>query len=257
MIVVNKNAVVHPSTQLGEEVEIGEYSVIGENAIIGDRTKIYPGVIIEGWTTIGKNCKIYPGTIIGLEPQDLKYNGERSEVIIGDNNIIREHVTINSASEGGITFIGNDNYLMAYAHIAHNCRIGNRTIISNACSLAGYVEVGDQVVIGGMAGIHQFVRIGKLAMIGGYSKNIKDVPPFIKVDGLPAKVYGLNTVGLRRSNISLERRQELKRAYKLLYCSGLNLTQAIYEIETKLNRTEEVEELLKFLKAPSRMGVLI
>lgn len=250
---IHETAVIHPGARLGKDVEIGPYAVIGENVLIGDGTKIGPHVIIDGWTSIGKNCIIYTGAAIGAEPQDLKFRGEKSYVFIGDNTRIREYVTINRATgEENETRVGSGCLLMAYTHVAHNCVVGNNVIMSNAATLAGHVIVEDRAVIGGLAGVHQFVKIGRNAMVGGASKVVQDVPPFVIVDGHPAKVSGLNNVGLSRAGISENVRRNLKKAYKILYRSGLTLAQAIAVMEQELDSCEEVEHMLRFLRNAER-----
>lgn len=250
---IHETAVVHPGARIGKDVEIGPYAVIGEHVLIGDGTKIGAHVVIDGWTSIGKNCVIFPSASIGAEPQDLKFNGEKSYVFIGDNTKIREFATINRATgEGEETRVGSNVLLMAYTHVAHNCIVGNNVIMSNGATLAGHVVVEDRAVIGGLTGVHQFVKIGRNAMIGGASKIVQDVPPFVIVDGHPAKVAGLNNVGLARANISVNARRNLKKAYKILYRSGLSLAQAIAVMEQELELCEEVEHLLRFLRNVER-----
>jgi UDP-N-acetylglucosamine acyltransferase len=249
----HETAVVHPNARIGKDVEIGAYAVIGENVVIGDGTKIFPHVVIDGWTSIGKDCVIFPGASIGAEPQDLKFHGEKSYVFIGDNTKIRESATVNRATgEGEETRIGSNCLLMAYTHVAHNCIVGNNVIMSNAATLAGHVVVEDRAVIGGLAGIHQFVKIGRNAMIGGASKVVQDIPPYVIADGHPAKVRGLNNVGMSRSGMSELARRNMKKAYKILYRSGLSLTQAIDTMEQELDSCEEVEHFLRFLRNAER-----
>ncbi|AZR73950.1 acyl-[acyl-carrier-protein]--UDP-N-acetylglucosamine O-acyltransferase [Anoxybacter fermentans] len=254
MAKIHETAIVHPGAKIGKNVEIGPYSIIGPNVEIGDNTKIGPHVVIDGWTKIGCNNKIFFGASIGLEPQDLKFHGEKSYLFIGDNNTIREYVTINRGTEngGGETRIGNNNLIMAYCHVAHDCQLGNHIIMSNAANLAGHVIVEDHAVIAGLAGIHQFVRIGKMAMVGAHTKVVKDVPPYIIVDGHPARVAGINVVGLRRNGISPELRQEIKRAYKILYRSDLNISQAIERMDQELETSPEIEHFLRFLRNATR-----
>jgi UDP-N-acetylglucosamine acyltransferase len=250
---IHETAVIHPGARLGNDVEIGPYVVIGENVLIGDGTKIGAHVVIDGWTSIGKNCVIFSGASIGAEPQDLKFRGEKSYVFIGDNTKIRESATVNRATgEGEETRIGSNCLLMAYTHVAHNCVVGNNVVMSNAATLAGHVEVEDRAIIGGLAGVHQFVKIGRNAMIGGASKVVQDVPPFVIVDGHPARVAGLNSVGIARAGISELSRHNLKKAYKILYRSGLSLTQAIAVMEQELESCDEVEHLLRFLRNAER-----
>ena len=250
---IHETAVVHPGAQIGPDVEIGPYAVIGEHVVIGEGTKIYPHVVIDGWTSIGKHCVLFPGVSIGAEPQDLKFIGEKSYVFIGDHTKIRECATVNRATgEGEETRIGAHCLMMAYTHVAHNCTVGNHVIMSNAATLAGHVTVEDRAVIGGLAGVHQFVKIGRNAMIGGASKVVQDVPPFMIVDGHPARVAGLNNVGIARAGVAPQVRRQLKKAYKLLYRSGYSLEQAIEAMEQELESGEEVEHLLRFLRNVER-----
>ena len=250
---IHETAVVAPGAKIAENVEIGPYSVIGENVEIGEGTKIGPHVVIHGWTQIGKDCRIFQGASIGEEPQDLKFKGEKSYTIIGDRTTIREGATIHRATgEGEETRVGNDCLLMALTHVAHNCVVGNHVIMSNLASLAGHAIVEDRAVIGGMAGVHQFVKIGRNAKVGGMSKLTQDVVPYTIVDGQPAKVVGLNAVGISRAGIKLDARRNIKKAYKLLYRSGLSLQQAIAVIEQEVDSCEEVEHFLRFLRNAER-----
>ncbi|MDQ7824787.1 MAG: acyl-ACP--UDP-N-acetylglucosamine O-acyltransferase [Candidatus Eremiobacteraeota bacterium] len=249
-------AVVHQGAQLDESVEVGPFSIIGEHVRVGAGTTIGSNVIIDGWTTIGCNCRIFHGAVLGTEPQDLKYKGEKSYVKIGDNNLIREFVTVHRAtSDEGVTQIGDNNFLMAYVHIGHNCIIGSNTLIANATSLAGHVDVEDRAVIGGMSGVHQFVRVGSLAMVGGYARVVKDVPPYSMVWGQPARLFGLNIVGLKRQKISQEVRGNLKRAYRIIAQKSRLL--ALEEIKTQIAPGPEIAHLIKFLESPSKMGIIL
>lgn len=250
---IHETAVVHPNARIGKDVEIGPYAVIGENVLIGDGTKISAHVVIDGWTSIGKNCVIFPGASIGTEPQDLKYHGEKSYVFIGDNTKIREFATVNRATgEGEETRVGSNCLLQAYTHVAHNCIVGNHVIMSNSATLAGHVIVEDRANISGLTGVHQFVKIGRNAMVGGASKVVQDVPPFVIADGHPARVVGLNSVGMARAGISELARRNLKKAYKILYRSGLTLAQAIAVMEQELDSCDEVEHFLRFLRNAER-----
>lgn len=250
---IHKTAHIHPNAKLGKDVMVGPGAVIGENVVIGDGTKIGANVVIGGWTTIGKNNDIYPNACIGLEPQDLKFAGEKSYCTIGDNNSIRESVTIHRATgEGEETRIGSNCLFQACTHIAHNCVIGNNVILSNFAGVAGHVVLEDRVIIGGLAGVHQFVKIGRNVMVGAMSKVVQDIPPFIIADGQPAKVIGLNSVGLSRAGISAEVRSNLKKAFRIIYRSGLSLEKAIEEMEIQLDSSEEVEHMLRFLRNAER-----
>ncbi|BBB90322.1 MAG TPA: acyl-ACP--UDP-N-acetylglucosamine O-acyltransferase [Methylomusa anaerophila] len=250
---IHETAVIHPNARIGRDAVIGPYAVIGENVRIDDGAHIGAHAVIDGWTQIGKNCMVFPGASIGAEPQDLKFRGEKSYVFIGDNTKIREFATINRATgEGEETRVGSNCMLQSYTHVAHNCVIGNHVIMSSAAMLAGHVVVEDRAIIGGQVGVHQFVKIGRNAMVGGASKVVQDVPPFVTVDGHPASVRGLNKVGIARAGIGELARRNLKKAYKILYCSGLNLAQATAVMEEELESCEEVEHLLRFLRNVGR-----
>ncbi|MBC7807984.1 MAG: acyl-ACP--UDP-N-acetylglucosamine O-acyltransferase [Akkermansiaceae bacterium] len=246
---IHPTAVIDPETEIGNDVSIGAYSVIGANCVIGDNTVIGPHVVIEEHTHIGKECTIRSGAVLGGLPQDLKFKGERSYVRVGDRNMIREFVTIHRATGAEqATSVGDDNLIMAYVHIGHNCAIANRTMISSYAGLSGHISVEEGVVIGGMVGVHQFVRIGKLAMLGGYSKVVQDVPPFMLADGRPADILDLNVRGLRRSGLNAGSRANLKQAYKLLYRSNLNQSQALEAIEDEIEPEEAITYLVSFVK---------
>lgn len=251
---IHETAIVAPGATLGRDVSIGPYAIIGEHVVLGDGCRVGPRVVIDGWTTIGRNNRFYHGATIGCEPQDLKFRGEKSDLIIGDDNIFREYVTVSRGTEGGggVTRIGNNNLFMAYSHIAHDCQIGNHVIMSNATNLAGHVQVEDRVTVGGMCGVHQFTKIGKLSMIGAFSKIVKDVPPFILVDGNPARVAGINVVGLRRNGIEPELRDEIKTAYRILYRSNLSVEQAIEQMEQRLQGSPEIDHFIRFLRNAER-----
>jgi UDP-N-acetylglucosamine acyltransferase len=252
---IHEKAVVHPNASIAEGVEIGPFSVIGENVTIGKGTWIGPHVVITGWTTIGKNCKIYQFVSIGEPPQDLKFKGEESHVIIGDNNVIREFVTINRATTHGgeKTVLGDGNFLMAYAHVAHDCLIGNQVIMSNAATLAGHIEIEDGAIIGGLSAVHQFVRIGAYSFISGLSGVPQDIPPYILVAGGRCKPYGLNIVGLKRHGFSEKTIGGLKKAYKIIFRSGLILEKAIQAIEEdEISSIPEVLHLVQFIQGSKR-----
>ena len=250
---IDPSAVVSKSAKLGENITIGPYCVIGDEVEIGDGSIIGPHAVIEKWTSLGKECRVYQFASVGAAPQDLKFKGERSFTVIGDRTTIREGATIHRATgEDNETRIGSDCLLMAYIHVAHNCLLGNHVIMSNLASCAGHAIVEDRVVIGGMAGVHQFVKIGRNAMVGGMSKLVQDVVPYTIVDGHPAKVVGLNNVGISRAGIPLESRRLIKKAYKILYRSGLSLPEAIAVIEQEVDSCEEVEHFLRFLRNAER-----
>src|SRR5665213_2950632 len=232
---IHRTAIVAPSAEIDSSVEVGPYSIIGAKCRVGAETRIGPHVVLEDFTSIGERCEVRAGACLGGPPQDIKFHGEESYLFIGDNNIIREFVTIHRATGAGVsTTIGNDGMFMAYCHIGHNCVLGNGVIMASWVGISGHVHIEDRVTFGGMVGVHQFTRIGKLAMIGAQSKVVQDIPPFMKADGRPTKVYTLNDLGLRRSGLSAKVRSDLKQAFKLLYLSDLNLSQAIEEIEAEI-----------------------
>ncbi len=253
MIEVHSTAVVHPTAKLAEGVRIGPYAVVGEQVSIGEGTSIGPHVVIDAFTTLGRDCQVYPGAVVGSAPQDLKHQGEVSYLVIGDRNIIRECVTINRATDlADETRIGNDNLFMAYVHVAHDCLIGDHVILANGVTLAGHVVLEDFVTIGGMVGLHQFIRVGKMAMIGAMSRLAQDVPPYMLVEGNPPKVYGTNAIGLRRRGLDAQTRAAIKKAYRLFYRSGLNVSQATAQMDETLKQIPEIAHLLRFLSGSQR-----
>ncbi len=245
---IHPTAVIHPQAELDPTVQVGPYAVIGEQVKIGARTTIGSHVVIDGPAEIGADNRIFPSAAIGQDPQDLKYQGAASWVKIGDRNTIREFVTVNRATEASeVTLIGNDNLLMAYVHVAHNCLIEDNVIISNSVALAGHVHIEAKAVIGGVLGIHQFVRIGRMAMLGGMSRIDRDAPPFMTIEGNPSRVRSLNLVGLKRSGLTLEEINLLKKAYRLLYHSGLPFKEALAQLEG-LTDNEQIQYLYRFLQ---------
>lgn len=241
--VINKNAQIHPT------VRIEPYAVIGDQVSIGANTVIGSHAIIDGLTTIGEDNQIFPGAAIGLEPQDLKYKGANSQVIIGDRNRLREYVTINRATEEGeATTIGDDNLLMAYSHVGHNCMIKNEVVIANSVAIAGHVQVESMATISGVLGIHQFVHIGCMAMVGGMSRISRDVPPYMTVEGNPARVRSLNLVGLKRRGIAGEEIRQLKKAFRLLYLQHLPIKDAIAQLDL-LTNNPQVQHLQEFMQS--------
>lgn len=251
---IHPTAIVHPKAKLAEGVSVGPYTVIQEHVAIGPRTKVGAHAVLEGRTTIGADCEIFSGAVIGSIPQDLKYHGEQSLLIIGDRNKIREYVTINPGTEGGggKTVIGSDCLLMAYSHVAHDCILGSRVVIANSAALAGHITVEDRAIIGGLVGIHQYVRIGALAFIGGCSRVAQDVPPYATVVGYPAKIFGLNVEGMRRSGVSDEAKQRLHHAYKILFHSKLSMRNAVEQAAKEESPCPEVQHLLKFVRESKR-----
>lgn len=250
---IHPTAIIHEKAELGVRVSIGPYSVIGEKVTIGDDCRIGTNVLIDGETTIGARNRIFHAAAIGNVCQDLKYRGERTFVRIGDDNTIREYVTINSATgEGESTVVGNNTLLMAYVHIAHNCIIDDNVILVNAVNLAGHVRVHEWAEIGGVTPVHQFVQIGRHAFVGGGSRIPQDIPPYVKVAGNPAVVAGINSVGLRRRGFTFEQRALIKKAYLILYRSGLNVSQALDRIRASLPQTPEIEALVDFVEHSER-----
>ncbi|MBM3245321.1 MAG: acyl-ACP--UDP-N-acetylglucosamine O-acyltransferase [Candidatus Omnitrophica bacterium] len=250
---IHKTAIVSGKAKLAEGTEVGPYAIITDNVTIGEGTKVGARCLIDGNTFIGKRCEIFTGAVIGTRPQDLKYKGEKSILEIGDNNIIREYCTFNpGTSDEGKTRVGNNNLFMAYSHVAHDCVVGNNCIIANNGTLAGHVTIEDKAVVGGLVAIHQFVTIGTLSIIGGCSKVVQDIPPYSTCDGHPARVYGLNLVGLRRNNLSRESIHELNHAYKVLFNSGLPIKHALEALEKEGRKCGEVEYLVAFIKKSSR-----
>lgn len=247
-------AIVHPKAQLADDVEVGPYSIIGQDVVIGAQTKIGSHCVVEGWTTIGRGNRFFTGAIVGTPSQDLKFKeGHNTFLVIGDNNIVREYVTINRAAEEGTkTVIGNGNFIMAYAHIAHNCTLGNDIVIANVGTFAGHVTIEDRATVGGLSGAHQFVRIGTLSIIGGCSKVVQDVPPYSICDGHPARVYSLNMVGLKRAGVDQGVRKSLKAAFKILFNSGLSTQHALKKIEQDVPDCKEVSHLIKFVRSSER-----
>ena len=246
---IHPTAVVDQSAELGQGVKIGPFSVIGPNVRIGDATRIDAQVVVEENTSLGRNCRAMSGSVLGGAPQDYKYKGEQTFLRIGDGNVIRECVTIHRASgEGEATVIGDENMLMAYCHIGHNCAIGSHITMANYVGISGHALIEDRVVFGGIVGVHQKVRIGKFAMVGGFSKVVQDVPPFAMADGRPARVCDLNVIGLRRSGVQPDVRSAIRKAYKLLYRSNLNMSQALEAIEKEVEPSDEIHYLLDFIR---------
>ncbi len=251
---VHPSAIIAPGAKLHPSVKVGPFTVIGPNVDIGENTTIGANCNIDGHTSIGKNNVIHPSVVIGAPPQDLKYKGELTYVKIGDGNHFREFSTVHLAEgEGASTIIGNENLFMAYVHIAHNCNVGSNIIMSNCATLAGHVEIGDRAVLGGFTGIHQFCKVGCYVMIGGMSKIVKDVPPFIKIDGNPARVVGLNAVGLRRNNIDRESISNIRDLYKVFFRSELNVSQALSDWNNLVAAEDTYVKMFHdFIKASKR-----
>ncbi len=250
---LHPTAIIHPKARIGSGCEIGPYCVIGEHVTLGDKCKLHSHVVVDGHTTLGKDNEIFPFASIGLKTQDLKWKGGVTRTEIGDGNTFREYVTIHSATgDGEITRVGSHNTILAYCHIAHNCVLGDRIIMSNVATLAGHVTVEDCAVIGGLAAVHQFCRIGKMAMVGGCSKVVQDVPPFMMADGNPAETRTVNKTGMERNGISDEAQAALRQAYKILFREGLTVSNAIAAVEEKLPPLPEVKHLIQFVRSSER-----
>ena len=250
---IHPTAIISPKACLDEGVEVGPYTVIGGNVKIGKGTKIGLRVVVDGYTFIGKNCQIFTGAVVGSPPQDLKYQKKKSYLRIGDNNTIREYSTINPGTgEGETTKIGNDNFIMAYSHIAHNSVLEDEIVMANCATLAGHVYLEKNCIIGGLVAIHQFCRVGKYAIIGGCSKVTQDILPFSMADGHPARSYGINKIGLKRHNFPPETIKTLKKAFFYLLGAKLNTHQAIKKIKEGFPSIPEIEYLLNFISSSER-----
>lgn len=251
---IHATAIVDSASVIGDNVSIGAYSVIGPDVTIGDNCSIAPHVVINGPTTLGSDNEVHSFASLGGPPQDKKYAGEPTRLEIGDRNVIRESVTINrgTVSGGGLTSVGDDNLLMAYIHIAHDCHVGNRTIFSNNASLAGHVTIGDQVILSGFTLVHQFCSIGAHAFTGMGSAIAKDIPPYLMVSGNPAAPHGINKEGLKRRGFSPETIMLLRRAYRLLYRSGLSLAEARSELQRMGNGDDAVKLFADFIANSKR-----
>lgn len=250
---IHQLSAVDPRAKIGKNITIDPFSTISSDVEIGDGTWVGSNVTIMDGARIGKNCKIFPGTVISAIPQDLKFEGEDSLVIIGDNTTIRECVTINRGTKAlGYTKVGNNCLIMATAHIAHDCVIGDHVIIVNGCGVAGHVEIGDYAIIGGLSAIHQFSRIGKHVMVSGGSLIRKDIPPYIKVAREPMTYAGINSVGLRRRGMSNEKIIEIQNIYRVIFQMKMNVSQALAYAEKELASTPERDEILLFIQNSQR-----
>jgi UDP-N-acetylglucosamine acyltransferase len=250
---IHPTALVDPTAELGEGVAIGPFSIVGPNVRIGAGTHLASSVLVERDTTIGGECQISHGAVLGTDPQDLKYHGEPTRLVVGDRTVIREYATLNrGTTASGVTSVGSDCLLMSYVHVAHDCHIGDHVILSNAVNMAGHVSIHDWAIVGGMTPIHQFVRIGAHAFVGGSTRVAKDVPPYVKAAGSPMQLYGLNSVGLQRRGFDEEVRRELKRAYRLFFASTHNTSQALERAREELRAIPEVEVFLSFFEGTER-----
>jgi UDP-N-acetylglucosamine acyltransferase len=251
---VHPTAVVSPGASLGEGVTVGPYAVIGDGVVLGARTTVGAHASIQGPASFGEANRIFDHAALGFDPQDLKYRGEQTRLVVGSRNVFREFTTVHrgTASSQGETVIGDDNYFMNYTHVGHDNRIGSRVTMANSAVLAGHVEVGNYAIIGAFNAIHQFCRVGAYAFLGAYTGCRQDVLPFCRTDGLDAKTYGLNTIGLKRNGFSDERVEALQKAYRLLVKSKLNTSQALERIAAELSGQPDVEELVRFIQTSER-----
>lgn len=254
---IHPTAIVSAEAEIGDDVEIGAFAIVGEGCAIGDGSVIAARATIERNVKIGRGVKVGIGSILGGAPQDLKFAGEETTVEIGEGTTIREYVTVNRGTAYSFTTtVGRNCLLMSYAHIAHDCRVGNGVTLANMVQLAGHVTIEDKAILSGLSAVHQFARIGRHSFIGGMSRVSKDIPPFLKAVGNPVKLYGLNTIGLQRSGMPDATILELKRAYRLFFRSDLNVTQAIERAQAELEPFAEVQELIRFVETSER-GVVV
>jgi UDP-N-acetylglucosamine acyltransferase len=254
---IHATAIVAPDAQLGADVEIGPFAIVGEACTVGDGSVIAARATLERSVTVGANVHVGSGSILGGPPQDVKYRGEQTTVEVGDGTVIREYTTINRGTTQSFkTTIGKNCFIMSYVHLGHDCHVGDGVVLVNGVQLAGHVTVEDRAIISGLTAVHQFVRIGRFSFIGGCSRVAQDVPPYTRAVGNPIKLYGLNSVGLRRNNFSDEVLRELKRAYRLFFRSELNLSQALQRAEAELQPLAEVQEFVRFVSETNR-GVVI
>ncbi|HEY2866583.1 MAG TPA: acyl-ACP--UDP-N-acetylglucosamine O-acyltransferase [Pyrinomonadaceae bacterium] len=253
-VFIHPTAIVGESAEIGADCYIGPFCTVGANVSLADSVRLDSHVVIDGRTSVGRETHIFPFVSIGLAPQDLKYSGEPTAVEIGERNHIREFVTVHrgTGGGGGVTRIGNDNLLMAQAHVAHDCQLGSNIIMANAATLAGHVEIADRASVGAYSGVHQFCRVGYEAFVGGYSVVVKDAPPFAIIQGNHAKCYGLNRIGLRRRGYSTESIEKLNHAYHLYLSAKLNTTQAVERMRAEIKECKEVEMLIDFIETSNR-----
>ena len=250
---VHATAIIHDDAQLGPDVNVGAGAVIGPGVVIGAGTTVGSHALIERDTVIGEACEIHHGAVLGTDPQDLKFEGESTQLVVGDRTVIREYATLNRGTRAaGRTVVGSDCLLMAYVHIAHDCILGDHVILSNAVNMGGHVEIGDWAIVGGLTAIHQFVRIGPHAFVGGASRVPKDVAPYVRAAGNPLAMAGLNSVGLRRRGFDEPTRSSLKQAYRLFFMSDLNVSQALARARDELDDRPEIDVFLTFIEESER-----
>ena len=253
-MMIHPTAIIDPSAEIDSNVTIGPYAIIKSDTVIGSGTTIGPYTTIEQYVTVGENCQIFQYASVGGAPQDLKFHGEKTYLKIGRGSIIREFVTINRGTEngGGVTEVGEENYLMAYTHIAHDCKTGKQVILANNSTLAGHIIIGDNVTVGGLVAIHQFVQIGDFAYIGGKSAVVKDIPPYVIAAGDRATLHGLNNVGLQRHRFSKSTLSQLKKAYRIFFRIGLTVKQASERVKAEVDMIPEVKKFMNFIIESNR-----
>jgi UDP-N-acetylglucosamine acyltransferase len=251
---IHPTAIIDPKAEIDSGVDIGPFCIVKNGVKIGKGTRLLSHVTVDGLADIGENCTIHPYASIGFPPQDLKYKGENTKLVIGNNNTIREYVSIHRASVGGDgeTLIGNNNFLMAYVHIAHDCKIGSNIVMANAATLAGHVLIEDNAVVGGMVAVHQYTRIGQHAMVGGFSGIGQDIPPYMIASGARAKLYGPNTIGLKRHGLPDTTINAIKNAYKILFREKRTLNDAMKKVRTEMSDIAEVNHLVEFIEKNKR-----
>lgn len=252
---IHPTAIVDPKAEIGDEVDIGPYAIIERGVSIGPRTRIGPHVVVREGTQMGKQCQIFQFASVGEAPQAIAYKGEKTFLLMGEQNIVREFVTLNrgTAPGGGKTVIGHGNLFMAYSHVAHDCQIGNQVILANAATLAGHITIEDYAIIGGLAAIHQFCRIGSHAFVSGLTGVVLDIPPYMLAAGSRSKLHGLNTVGLKRHRFSEEALRALKKAYRIIFRSNLTLEKALKQVEVdEIARLAEIQHLVQFIHQSKR-----
>ena len=251
---IHPRSEIDPTAVIADNVSIGPWVTVGAGSVIESGVEIASSVVIGPWTTLREGVRVYPGAIIGTDPQDIKYDGTPTRCEIGPRTVVREYATINRGTKAsGLTSVGSDSYIMTYAHVAHDCRIGNHVVMANNVGLAGHCVIEDHAVMGGHSTCHQFVRVGTLAMVGGVSGLRLDAPPYMTTFGYPpAKVYGVNTVGLKRSTLSSDACSRIKTAYRLLYRSGLNFSEALQKLEEQFTGFPEIDHLIEFYRKTKR-----
>lgn len=250
---IHHTAIISSKSIIGKNVFIGPYCIIDDDVIIGDNTRIDAHTIIRSYTTIDQNCHIFSNCVIGEIPQDKKFEGEKSKLVIGDNTVVREFCTLNRGTkDSGLTKIGSDCLLMAYVHVGHDCLVSDNIILANGVQLGGHVEIQKYAIVGGLTPVHQFCKIGEHSLVGGGLRVVQDIPPFIIANGQPLKFSGINALGLRRRKFSVTQRTNIKKAYKILYNSNMNTSQALEKIKKDFSAQKEISTIISFINSSSR-----